>query len=399
MHILVFYQHYNNPDCPSTGRLYSFLQHWAPRHEVTLLATRARYDTRLSDDFPWVPPGVRVHLLDVPYDNTMGAGQRLRAFGTYAVKAILKGLAAPRPDVILGISTPLTAAAAAAAVAWLRGVPWVFIIQDLWPDFPIQMGALPSPLLQRPLYALERALYRSAAHLVPFSPDMAVHLARHGVPAEKITMQFNGTDFWLLDATTDAEIAALRRAHGLEGKRVVLYAGTFGRANALPTLLAAAEALRPHDDVRFVFVGYGYHDGAVREAAARQGNVVQVAPQPRHRMFAWFRLADVSIVSFIDRPVLATNSPAKLYDSLGAGTPVIVTNPGWTRRLVEAHGCGWYVPPEDAGALAQRLEACLADPDALAAAGRRGAALARQQFDRATLAAEMEEILERVARR
>ena len=51
-------------------------------------------------------------------------------------------------------------------------------------------------------------------------------------------------------------------------------------------------------------------------------------------------------------PVLAANSPAKLYDALAVGTPVVVTNPGWTKTLVEQYGCGWYAPAGDAGALA-----------------------------------------------
>ena len=114
-------------------------------------------------------------------------------------------------------------------------------------------------------------------------------------------------------------------------------------------------------------------------------------------MLCWFKLADVSLVSFLDRPVLAANSPAKFFDSLGAGTPVLVTNPGWTKRFVEAYRCGWYTPAEDPAALAQRLEAVLDAPQALADAGRRGAAIARQQFDREAMACDLEAVLLRVA--
>ena len=79
MHIAVFYQHYNNPDCAATGRLYSHLRCWTPQHTVTLITTRAWFERRLSQQFDWAPPGVEVVMLDVPYDNAMGARQRLRA--------------------------------------------------------------------------------------------------------------------------------------------------------------------------------------------------------------------------------------------------------------------------------------------------------------------------------
>ena len=116
-------------------------------------------------------------------------------------------------------------------------------------------------------------------------------------------------------------------------------------------------------------------------------------------MLAWFKLADLSLVSFIDLPVLAANSPAKFFVSLGAGTPVIVTNPGWTRQFVEEHRCGWYVPPSKAEALAHCLERVLAAPEALAEAGQRGRAVARKDFDRDVLSDQLEAILSRAAGR
>lgn len=398
MHIAVFYQHYNNPDCPSTARFYSFFRRWVPRHQISLIASSAHRLRRLTHAFEWVPPGVDLHQLDVPYENAMDARSRLWAFAHYAARAFFVGLRIPRPDIIVGISTPLTAALAAAAVARLRGVPWVFVVQDLWPDFPIQMGAVPQPWLRRMLYALERRLYRSATHVIAFSPDMAAHIQGKDVPPEHLTMQFNGTDFDLIDACTDADVTALREAWDLEDKRVVLYAGTFGRANDIQTLLRTAARLRHRDDVRLVFVGDGFHAPEVREMATHVPTVVAVPPQPRHQAFAWFKLANVSLVSFLDLPVLAANSPAKFFDSLGTGTPVIVTNPGWTKEFVETHECGWYVPASDPGALADRLESVLSDPARLAAAGRRGAEVARQQFDREGLAQRTVHILTEAAR-
>ncbi len=397
MHIAVFYQFYHTPDCAGTARHYSFFRRWAARHKITLITTRAVFDKRLTHQFDWAPPGVEVVMFDVPYDNTMGAQQRLRSYVRYASRATLKGLSISRPDVILGISTPLTAAWAANVVARRRGVPWVFIVQDLWPAFPIEMGAIKNRWAQRRLYALEHRLYRSAAHVVPFSPDMETHILHHGIAAEKVTTQFNGTDFWLLEACTETDVEALRKAHGLAGKQVVLYGGTLGRANDIPTLIQAAERLTHRTDAQFVFIGHGYLNNLVQEAADRLPNVTILRPQPRHRMLAWFKLADLSLVSFIDRPVLAANSPAKFFDSLGAGTPVIVTNPGWTKQFVEEHRCGWYVPPSKAEALAHCLERVLADPDALAAAGQRGMAVARKEFDRDVLSDQLEAILLRAA--
>ncbi|MDO7876865.1 glycosyltransferase family 4 protein [Hymenobacter sp. ASUV-10] len=399
MHIAVFSQYHTNPDCPATSRHYALLEHLAKTHRVTLLTTDAWAGQRLTQQFPWVPAGVEARVAKVHYDNKMGPARRALAFVQYAAWAVREGLKLDRPAVIWGISTPLTAAWAAARVARRLGVPWVFEVQDLWPSFPIAMGAVPTALARRELFKLEKRLYDSAAHIMPLSPDMSSYVTNLGIALKKVTTILNGTDLELAARATPAAVEALRQEQGLAGKRVVLYAGTFGRANDITTLVAAAEKMVEADsEVVWLFLGHGFHAPLIAAAAARwPGRIRVVGGQPRHAVFAWFGLADVSVVSFLDMPVLDTNSPAKLYDSLAVGTPVVVTNRGWTKALVEREHCGWYVPAGDAPALAARLREALQQPGLLHEMGARGRQLARREFDRQTLAATMQRILEQAA--
>jgi glycosyltransferase involved in cell wall biosynthesis len=399
MHVAVFSQYHTSPDCPATSRHYTLLAELAKHHRVTLLTTPAWRSQQLTQEFAWVPAGVELREAAVPYANKMGPARRALAFAQYAAWAVWEGRHLPRPDVVWGISTPLTAAWAAARVARHWRVPWVFEVQDLWPSFPVAMGAVPTALARQQLFALEKRLYESAAHIVPLSPDMSNYVAHLGLPAHKITTLLNGTDFDLAARATPQAVAALRRAQHLGGQKVVLYAGTFGRANDMPTVIAAAEALVAADPaVTWLFLGHGYYAPLVAAAAARwPGRIRLVGGQPRHAVFSWFALADVAVVSFLGLPVLDANSPAKLYDALVVGTPVVVTNQGWTKTLVEQHGCGWYAPAGNATALAAQLQTVLNDKTALAAAGERGQALARVEFNRVTLAEQMREILERAA--
>jgi len=401
MHVAVFNQYHASPDCPATSRHYSLLAELARHHRVTLLTTPAWQGQQLTHDFAWVPPGVELRQAVIPYENKMGPVRRALAFAQYAAWAWREGRRIERPDVVWGISTPLTAAWAAARVARGWRVPWVFEVQDLWPSFPVAMGAVPTPLARQQLFALEKRLYESAAHIVPLSPDMSTYVAGLGIPASKLTTLLNGTDLDLAARATPEAVAALRHTQGLVGQKIVLYAGTFGRANDMPTVVDAAEALVAADPAAtFLFLGHGYYAPLVAAAAARwPGRIRLVGVQPRHAVFSWFALADVAVVSFLDMPVLDTNSPAKLYDALAVGTPVVVTNRGWTKALVEQHGCGWYAPAGNAAALTAQVQAALADPAALAAAGQRGQALAQAEFDRQTLARQMQRILERAAGR
>jgi glycosyltransferase involved in cell wall biosynthesis len=375
------------------------LAHVARTHRVSLITTRTWEAQAITKQFPWLPEGVEMRAATVPYHNKMGVGRRALAFGQYAAYAVREGLRLDKPDVIWGISTPLTAAWAAAKVARLRRVPWVFEVQDLWPSFPIAMGAVPNKIAQKQLFALEKRLYTSAAHIVPLSPDMTSYVEQVGVSAEKTTTVLNGTDFHLAAKATDEAVATLRQEQGLAGRRVILYAGTFGRANDIPTLVAAAEKMAPtHPDVLWLFMGHGFHEPLIQEAAARCAGIRLIAPQPRHTVFTWFRLAEISVVSFLALPVLDANSPAKFYDSLAVGTPVVVTNNGWTRQWIEKYNCGWYSPAGNAEALASCISTLLADPARLKQSGISGQDAAHAHFDRQTLAATMQRILESAAK-
>ncbi|WP_460585046.1 glycosyltransferase family 4 protein [Hymenobacter arcticus] len=401
MHIAVFSQYHTSPDCPATSRHYTLLTELAKHHRVTLLTTPAWRPQQLTHEWPWVPPGVELLEANIPYENTMGPARRALAFAQYAAWAVRAGRRMARPDVVWGISTPLTAAWAAARVARYWGVPWVFEVQDLWPSFPVAMGAVPTALARQQLFALEKRLYQRAAHIVPLSPDMSQYVKQLGIPAAKVTTLLNGTDLGLAARATPESVAKLRIEQSITSSKTVLYAGTFGRANDMPTVVAAAEALVAADPaVTFLFLGHGYYAPLVAAAATRwPGRIRLVGGQARHAVFSWFALVDATVVSFLDMPVLDTNSPAKLYDSLAVGTPVVVTNRGWTKRLVEQHGCGWYAPAGDARALAACLQQALADPLALAAAGRRGKALAQAEFDRVLIAGRMQRILEQASKR
>lgn len=397
MHILLFYQYYHNPDCAASGRHYQFVKALSKNHRISIITSDVWQKKRQAHNFEWAPPGVEVHHLSIPYDNAMGNRARLKAYASYMWQAIRTGLEIERPDVIIGSSTPLTAAWAAAKVAQIRRIPWIFEVRDLWPDFPIQMGAIKNGWLRNRLYKMEHNLYKSASHNIPLSPDMASHILERGINPANVTTLINGTDLQFADAVSDAGVTSLVASHGLSGKKIVLYAGTLGRANAIPLILETSSRLASRPDIHFVLMGSGFFQRDIEEAAEKQSNLSIIAPAPRNRVFEWFKAASVSLVSFINLPVLATNSPAKFFDSLAVGTPVIVTNPGWTKSFVEQHACGWYASGEEPDALVRCIEGVIDDPELLQHAGKNGSIIATQLFDRSKMASQLESILRQSA--
>ncbi|AKD02474.1 glycosyltransferase family 4 protein [Pontibacter korlensis] len=393
MHIALLNQHHHNPDCPATCRHYTYMEELVREHRVSLVASDGWRRIRISDNYSWVPEGVELHECIAPYSNKMGVRKRLKSFAGFAGSAFKKTMQLQKPDVLWAVSTPLSTPWVAAQVAKLRGVPWVFEVQDLWPSFPIQMGAVQNSWLQQRLYSMEKRLYESANHVITLSSDMSDYVASLGISREKITTNYNGTDLNMADAVQEQEVELLRKKYNLQGKKVALYAGTYGRANSIPTLMEAITYMASDDNIVFIFTGNGYYEPQLQDLAQRLPNMLLLPPQPRPEVFKLFKLADISLVTFNDLPVLASNSPAKFYDSLACGTPALVTNPGWTKAFVEKNNCGWYTPAEQPEALSQKLKQVLAQPQELQAAAANGAAIARQLFDRKQLIKQVEEQL------
>jgi glycosyltransferase involved in cell wall biosynthesis len=310
--------------------------------------------------------------------------ERMLAFARFGAGATLAAARGPRPDVIYATSPPLTIALPALAAAARWQAPLVFEVRDLWPEAPIQMGALTDPRLQRWARSLEQSAYRRARRVVALSPGIRDGVIAAGAAPEKVELVPNAADLDLFSAAGPPD------PHDF----VVSYFGTMGEAN---DLTAAIEAARLLPDMPFVLMGDGKRRAELERSAPP--NVEFPGPAPgKEQVAALAARSGACLTLFKDVPVLATNSPNKLFDTFAAGRPAIVNMDGWMRRLVEDNDAGLYVRAGDAQDLAQKLGWLRAHPEEVARMGRNARALAEREFDRDKLAARVLSILEEAAR-
>jgi glycosyltransferase involved in cell wall biosynthesis len=345
--------------------------------------------------------GIDVVYISMPYSNYFSAPLRMLSFLGFMTAASVAGIVLPRPDVVFASSTPLTIGVPGLLASRLKGVPFVFEIRDLWPAVPIALGALRNPRLMAAARWLERLLYREAARVVVLSEGSRDALVDMGVPLGKLVFVPNSSDLDLF--RPDVRDASFRARHGLEGKFVALYTGAMGRANGMDQLLDAAAALRRagQSHVALVAVGEGAQRPRLerRVTAERLDNVLLLPPVAKTDLAGIVGAADVTLTLFAPAPVLQTNSPNKLFDSLAAGRPVIVNLDGWLRRVVEEGAAGVYVPPGDGQALAAALAALARDPQRVAEMGANARTLAERDFDRDAMADRLARALEEAVAR
>jgi glycosyltransferase involved in cell wall biosynthesis len=176
------------------------------------------------------------------------------------------------------------------------------------------------------------------------------------------------------------------------------YFGAMGEANDLDQVVRAAEILhhRGEDDVVFALQGDGKRRPALEAQVKRAGlrNVRLLAPGDKASAARLAAASDACLCVFKDVPVLATNSPNKLFDTFAAGRPAIVNTGGWQRELVEDNNAGLYAEAGDPTALAERVLWLRDHPEQARAMGTAARELAESRFDRRLLAEQLRGVLE-----
>ncbi len=337
----------------------------------------------------------------IPSAKRTAAGTALN-HGSLALHAIAAAVfdRVPSPDIWIASSPPLLTAAAGAPIARLQGVPFIFEVRDLWPDYFVEMGVLTNRWILGSLYRLEAALYRNAGAVVTVAESARMRIIRKKhIEADKVFAIPNGVDLSKFQASEDLRTSK-RAELGLRDKFVVTYIGNHGLGQGLPSVAQAASILRDRSrDIHFLFVG----DGAERDAVVRKtaeltlSNVTLLRTCPREEVPAFYQASDVCIVPLADIPSFRDTIPSKIFEIMGSGRPLIGALAGEGAELIERSGAGLVVPPENPNVLADAVTrmAGMTAP-ARDQMGRNGRHFVEKHFDRSILARRYLEILEGV---
>jgi glycosyltransferase involved in cell wall biosynthesis len=406
MKVLYFDPKFLTPRHAAPTRAYSIARHLVERgHEVTMVARDPRWLAVEATAPPGLlarresVDGIDVIWMRIPYEQRFSKWGRLLSYGAYTAAASAAAVGLPRPDLVYASSTPLTSGIPGAFASRLRGVPFVFELQDLWPAAPAALGYLTNRIELAVAEGLEKALYASSDRIVVCSEAVVSALVRRGIPRDKLILipNFSDTDLFRPDERDEG----FRAAQGLDGKFLALYSGAMGASNGVYQLADAAAVLKQRGDdrVQIVLVGDGNERAALERRVAKEGldNVLVLPPQPREAMPKLVGACDVTLTVFAPHPALAFNSPNKFFDSLAAAKPVVVNVDGWLRRLVEENDAGIYVPAGDPSALVDSLVALADEPDRLRTMGENARSLALREFARDLLTDRLADDLERIA--
>ena len=404
---ILFLSTYFAPDAASTGVLMTHLAEDLSGlgHEVTVVTTKPHYEgDRIWSEYrgrAWRTErksGLSIHRLHlyVPRNKTGLAG-RVLSYATWNAFSGLFGTVVGDPDIVFVPSPPLTNGLSGYAVSRLRRAPFVYNVQDIYPDVAVRLGILESRRTIGAFRALERFVYAKAAAVSVICEGFRDNLLAKGVPGGKIRVipNFADTDF-IRPLDRRGEFS---RAHGLDGRFVVLFAGNVGLSQGLDRVLEAAELLAGEPEILFLIVGNGAAKAGLVETARRRrlGNVVFRPFFPYRDIPKMYASSDVGLVP-LKRGVTEESVPSKVFSILAAGRPLIasVDEGSETWRLVREAGCGMCVPPEDPKALAEAILRLRRDRETGRRMGLAGRACVEKDFSRRPIAMKYDQLFKSV---
>jgi glycosyltransferase involved in cell wall biosynthesis len=301
------------------------------------------------------PSGYMIHRVPLCPRGKSSALRLVANYLSFIASASLLGpwlLRRRHFDVIFVYGTsPILQVLPAIVLKYVKGAKLVTWVQDLWPQSLEVTGFVRNRRVLAMVGALVRWIYRRSDLLLTQSRAFVptVQAMARGTPVE---YHPNPGELAFGDAQA-GESAALVLESGFN----VVFAGNLGTVQALDTVLAAAELLRSHDDIRLVLIGSGGRSAWLQAEVARRGldNVRLPGRFASRAMPAILAQASALLVSLARSPILSQTVPAKIQAYLAAGRPLIASLDGEGARVIEESQAGIACAAEDAGALAQAV--------------------------------------------
>jgi glycosyltransferase involved in cell wall biosynthesis len=393
MRIVYFYQYLTTPQGAWSTRCYELARRWVAGGDRVTVVTSVydKSDLRPEGLLARLEiEGIDIRVINIRLSNKHGPAVRLFTFAAYALFATWYALTVPA-DLVIASSGPITTGIPALVAHFVRRLPLVFEVRDVWPEGAIQLGVLRNPILIRLARWFEGLCYQSSRLVVALSEGMAEWVHRR-VPNADVLVVPNAADTDLFGRGPEAP----------EPERgLVVYTGTMGLMDDCGQILEAARVLqeRGRSDIRVVLLGDGKERPALQERAIRYGltNLEFRGLVSKSEVVGWLHRATCAVITFRDVPVLATVSPNKLFDAFAAGVPVVQTTAGWIRDLLEAEQAGISVPAGNPEAMASAIEGLIDGRERRTKLAANAARVAEELFSRDRLAARMLDGLRRAA--
>lgn len=407
MKILVLHQNFLGKDEPGGSRFNQFVKYWSDSgHEITVVAgtvnqktgkKKEEYKGKIvyKESYSENVDVLRAYVPESYSKSFVGRFWGYFAFTLSSLWAIL--LHAKKHDVMIVTSPPLFVGITGVIAKFIKRIPLVFEIRDLWPESAIETGVVTNKTIINSAFFVEKMSYKNADKINVLTPAFKKVLTEEkGISSEKIIYIPNGADLDIFQPGPRDNW--VREEYNLHDKFVVTYMGAHGVANHLDSLLDVAKELSVDENIMILLIGDGMKKAELKKRVELEGiqNVLFVDSQPKQKIPDFCNASDVCTAVLKKIDTFKTVYPNKVFDYMSCAKPILLGIDGVARELVEESDSGYYVDPEDAKGFADKIRKLQKDETLRSELGKNGYIFVQEHFSRKALADKYINELEKV---
>lgn len=277
----------------------------------------------------------------------------------------IKGCMAKDIDIVKGGSTPPIQGLLCGAVASIQSikrkkkVPFIYILQDVFPDSLVTTGlTTKGSLLWKIGRVIENIIYKKADKIITISNSMKQNILDKGVDHNKVVVISN----WI---NTDEVVPIDKKSNSLfeefgidREKFIVCYAGNLGNAQGTKVILEAAKILSSEKNIQFVIFGNGNDYNSIKDEIEKDelSNIRLYPVLSQDRVSEVYSLGDVNLIT-CKKGVGGSGLPSKLWSIMACNGRIIASfdRNSELADIIRKAGAGECVEPENPVKLSEMI--------------------------------------------
>lgn len=236
--------------------------------------------------------------------------------------------------------SPVTAALPAVILKWIKRIPIVFWVTDLWPETLEATGVVKSKSMLNVWGKFVEFLYNQSDKILVTSKGFINKITHRGIPENKVSYWPQwGEEIFAQQHIDESLIPKNTIPEGFK----IMFAGNIGGSQSFDTIVDAAEKLKEYSEIKWVILGNGVVFKWLKTEIVKRGlkkTVYLLGSKPLETMPTYYSKADVLLAALNDNPLFAITVPAKIQSYLPSGKPILVSMDGEGSDLINESKSG-----------------------------------------------------------